>query len=332
MRKFVVFGICLSLAVFFVYVGGTVNADAQQKFELKWYQPEPAGHPWTDVGQMICDEIYKRSDGRIQITQYPAGALGSQYEAVEMLRVGTLDFLTSGPSILTSFDEDVQVFALPYLFRDREHAYKVIESDIGQKMFNDKILKKSGVRTIQFWYFGVRTLTIKGREVHTPADLAGAKIRCMDAPVFKHVIQSLGANATPLSFKELYLAMQTGVVEGQENPIPTIYRQKFYEVQDYIVLTNHSIHMGTVHVAEKMWQSLSESDRKMIMDVFNEYRSEIDKRLDADASANLEEMQAKGIKVIEPDREAFKEQATAYIMNVYNDKWGDLIRQIQAVE
>jgi TRAP-type transport system periplasmic protein len=328
MKKFAV--IMLSSIIVLFLVAGSVSG--QDVIRLRWYQPEPPGHPWTDVGQMIADEIFERSDGRIHIRQYPAGQLGSQYDAVEQLRTGSLDFLTSGPTILVDFDPDVQVFALPYLFRDKDHAYAVFESPTIQELFNERILEKSGVRTIQFWYFGNRTLTISGKEVETPGDLDGVRIRSMDAPVFLEVIKGLGADPTPIAFTELYMALQTGVVQGQENPVPTIYSQKFYEVQDYIVLTNHSVHMGTVHVSEQMWQSLSEEDREMILEVFEEYRPEIDERILKDTEEKLELMKEEGIEIIEPDLEAFREHAFEHIMDVYGDRWGDLIREIQAVE
>jgi tripartite ATP-independent transporter DctP family solute receptor len=313
-------------------ISGYSVSCAAEPLELKWYQADSSEHPWVVVGELICEEVYKRSDGRLKMIQYPSGVLGTEYEAVDMLRMGSLAFLTSGPSILTSFDEDVQVFALPYLFRDKEHAYKAFKIKAVQDLFNDVILKKSGVRTIAFWYFGDRTLTAN-LPVYKPNDLAGVKIRCMDAPVFKDVIKALGANPIPVSFSELYLALQTGVVQGQENPIATIYDSKFYEVQDYIILTAHSVHMGTVHVSEKIWQQLSESDQKLILDVFEEYQPMIDQKIVEATKINLQKMiDDFGVEVIDPDMTAFKEYANEYIMGVYGEKWGDLIEQIQAVE
>jgi len=331
-KQRVSWALSLLLAVTAVFLaGGWVPAWAAAPVELKWYQPEPAGHPWTDVGQIICDEIGKRSDGRLKLVQYPAGALGTQAQAVDMLRMGSLAILTSGPSILNAFDENVQVFSAPYLFRDREHAYKAFDLPWVQKLFNDTVLKKSGVRTIAFWYFGERNLTTKNRAAMKPDDMKGAKVRSMDIPVWKNVVASLGANPTPINFSELYMALQTGVVEGQENPIPTIHAQKFYEVQNYIILTKHVVHLGTVHVSEPVWQRLAEADRKLILDVFAQYRPEIDKRMDEKIASASKEMAAKGVKIITPDVEAFKAFAVKQFMGVYGDKWGGIIKEIQAV-
>jgi len=121
------------------------------------------------------------------------------------------------------------------------------------------------------------------------------------------------------------------VVEGQENPIPTIHAQKFYEVQNYIILTRHVVHLGTVHVSEQIWQRLSEADRKLILDVFAQYRPEIDKRMDEKIESATKEMTAKGVKIITPDLDAFKAHAVKQFMGVYGEKWGAIIKEIQAI-
>jgi tripartite ATP-independent transporter DctP family solute receptor len=330
MMRAVLQAVCVVVAAVALLV--PAGGPAAAATELKWYQPEPIGHPWTDVGQLICDEVGKRSGGRLKLVQYPAGALGTQAQAVDMLRVGSLAILTSGPSILNAYDENVQVFSAPYLFRDREHAYKAFDLPWVQKLFNDTVLKKSGVRTIAFWYFGERNLTTKTRAVTKPEDLKGAKIRSMDIPVWKNVVASLGANPTPVQFTELHMALQTGVVEGQENPIPTIYAQKFYEVQNYIVLTRHVVHLGTVHVSEPIWQRLAEADRKLVLDVFAEHRPLIDKKMDEKIESATKEMTARGVKIITPDLAAFKAHAVKQFMAVYGEKWGGIIKEIQAIQ
>jgi len=246
--------------------------------------------------------------------------------------MGSLAILTSGPSILNAYDENVQVFSAPYLFRDRDHAYKAFDLPWVQTLFNDTVLKKSGVRTIAFWYFGERNLTTKTRAVTKPEDLKGAKIRSMDIPVWKNVVASLGANPTPVNFTELHMALQTGVVEGQENPIPTIYAQKFYEVQNYIIMTKHVVHLGTIHVSEPIWSKLPEADRKLLLSVFSEFRPLIDKKMDEQIESAAKAMAARGVKIITPDMEAFRTHAVKQFMGVYGDKWGNIIKEIQAIK
>lgn len=308
------------------------EAAKPEVIELKWAQQMPVGHPWTDIGQKICDEVEKESNGRIKITNFPAGSLGKESETVTMMRSGSLAFSTSGPTILNSFYEPCQVFSFPYLFETKEKAYEVFEGPIGQKVFIDNILKNSGVRAIDFWYYGTRQLTTKGVAATKPQDLKGVKVRCMDNPVAKNVIAALGATPVPVSLAELYLSLQTGVVKGQENPLPTVYAQKFHEVQDYIINTNHSVHTGVVYVSEQIWQKLTEADRKLIMDVFKRNKPLIDKGIEAEAAKALEAMKAKGIKVIDPDIKAFQDYSKEFILNAYKDKadWMELYNQIIA--
>lgn len=321
----------LLCAIMLSFVLAVPALAGDKPIEMKWAQPEPAGHPWTDIGEEICKEIDKRSNGRIKITQYPAGQLGSHLELVEMLRTGSVALHTSGPAALNAFDERVQIFNMPYLIKSKEQAYRIFESEVGQKMFNDVILKRSGIRTLQFWYFGTRTLTLN-RSAMKPEDLAGAKVRCMEMPIFKDAIASLGANPTPITFSELYMALQTKVVDGQENPIPTIYAQKFYEVQPYVILTNHTVHMGTVHISEMVWKRLAKEDQDLIMAVFDEFRPKIDSAIEKDAVEKLEVMKKGGVTVVEPDYEAFKKHSLDYMMERYGKKWGDLIKAFNEIE
>ena len=307
---------------------GGGSSQPAEVIELKWYQPEPDGHPWTDVSRLIGEEIEKNSNGSLKVTIYPAGTLGTQAEAVNMLRAGSLELLTSGPSILASFYEPVQVFSLPYMFNDVNHAYKAFESEMGQKIFNEIILEKSGVRTLDVWYFGDRNLTTKGIAATKPEDLSGQKIRAMDTPIAKSVIESLGGNPIPVNIAELYMALQTGVVVGQENPVPTILAQKFNEVQDHLILTKHSVHMGTVHVAESLWQRLSDEQRQIVTDALAKYRPEIEKRIVEQTEAGIETLKSQGMTVVEPDLAAFRANAQSVIeknfgsqadwMEVYN--------------
>lgn len=334
MKKLFLVLLLLGLAAGIALAGGQPDKKAgaaEPEFVLKWNEPEPMGHPWADTGKMICEEVYKRSNGRIKIDHYPAGTLGGQPEAVEMLRMGSLFMLTSGPSILNAFNEDVQIFSVPYLFRDREHAYKAFKMPWVQHLFNEDVLEKSGVRTIAFWYYGDRNVTTKNVQAYKPEDLAGVKIRCMNIPVWKTVVASLGANPTPVAYAELYMALQTGVAQGQENPFTTVVSQKFYEVQNYIIETRHVVHMGTIHVSEQIWQKLPEADRTMILEVFDEYLPVMDELMDKKTEEAIAFLKEKGVTIIEPDREAFKEHATREFMKVYGDKWGDIIKEIQAV-
>ncbi len=313
------------------FAGGKQEAAPAAKVqELKWYQPEPDGHPWTDVSRQIAEEIGKNSGGSLKISIYASGVLGTQAEAIDMLRTGSLALETSGPSILASFYEQVQVFSLPYAFDNAAQGYAYFESPAGQRIFND-ILKKSGVRTLDVWYFGDRNLTINNVAVRTPGDLAGKAVRCMDTPIAKTVIASLGGSPIPLNFAELYMALQTGVVVGQENPIPTIIAQKFYEVQNTLVLTRHSVHMGTVHASEIIWQGLTQGQRDVITAALAKYRPVIEERINRNTVEGLTFLKQKGMTVLEPDLTPFRENAKKMIAATFgnNKVWMDEIKALE---
>jgi len=324
MRKLLVLLLAVVVAV------SAFAAGPSKVIELKWYQPEPEGHPWTDVSKLIAEEVEKNSNGTLKVTIYPAGVLGTQAEAIDMLRTGSLALETSGPSILASFYSPVQVMSLPYAFDDAAQGYAYFESPAGQKIF-DYIKKKSGVRTLDVWYFGDRNLTTKNIIVKTPKDLTGKAIRCMDTPVAKTVVASLGGSPVPINFGELYLALQTGVVAGQENPIPTIISQKFYEVQNTLVLTKHSVHMGTVHVSEMIWQSLTKAQRDVITAALAKYRPVIEQRINKNTVEGLAFLKSKGMTIIEPDLTPFKESSKKVIAATFG-KDADWMKEINALE
>jgi len=324
--------------LFMVLAAGMVMAAASRDSagvqELRWYQPEPDGHPWTDISYLIAKEVGDKSGGSIKITIYPAGVLGSQAEAVDMLRTGSLALLTAGPSILASFYEAVQVASLPYIFDDPEHGYRFLSSPYAQRVYNEIILSRSGVRTLDFWYFGDRNLTTKGIKVNTPADLNGIMVRAMDTPIARTVVSSLGANPVPIAFTELYLALQTGTVRGQENPIPTILAQKFYEVQDNVILTKHSVHMGTVHVSEQIWSRLTADQQKIILDALAKYRPEIQNRIVQQTIEGVQTLRSRGIDVYEPNLEAFRSNAARIVDQNFgnNPEWKEAIDATRALK
>lgn len=307
--------------------GGQAEGEVK---ELSWYLGEAEDHPWSQVSYDIAKDIEEGTGGSIKIKVYPGGSLGTQAEALDMLRTGSLAFEVTGPSILASFCEQVQVYSLPYAFDSVEQAYGYFASDGSQRMYNETVLEASGVRTLDVWYYGDRHLTIKGLEPTKPEDLSGLSVRCMDTPIAKSVVASLGGNPVPINMSELYLALQTGVVVGEENPVPTVIAQKFYEVQDAIVLTKHSVHLGTVEVSEQIWQGLSEEERQVITDVLAKYRPIIEERIVKETEEGLEFLKENGMKVIEPDIEAFKANAQKVVEETFGQdpEWAAAISDL----
>lgn len=319
-----------------VFAGGQREAadpTEPQRMNLRWSGMMSPTHAWVITAQDLAREVAERTDGRITIQFYPAGALGTQADGIEMLGTGDLAFLTSGPTIFSSYVPQAQLFMLPYVFDDLDHVRRVVQAPFIEEMFNEEILEKTGVRTLAWWYYGDRHLTTRNTPARTPEDVTPLKIRSVDNPVAQNVVLGLGGNPVPIAFDELYFALQTGVADGQENPVTTIYDRKFFEVQNYMIETRHNVHMGTVHVSERVWQSLSQEDRDMFVELFDKYTVQVDQLIEELTEQNLSDMKAAGLQVIEPDREAFRHHATSHINRVYggDPQWSEILQQIEAL-
>jgi TRAP-type transport system periplasmic protein len=314
----------LFLVVVILLVLGSWSMSAE--VTLQWGGVMSPTFPWSIAAIEASEEIYERTDGRIKIDVYHSGQLGTEAELIEQLVVGSIAMATSGPTILADYNEDLKIFTQPYIFRDEEHANKFYDSEIAREMFA-KAQEKSGVMTIAGWYYGTRHMTTaKGIIVQKPEDLKGIKIRCPDYQPSVIAMRALGATPTPLSFSELYMALQTGVVDGQENPLTTILDQHFYEVQSNIILTGHSVHMGTVHFSEKIWNELTEEDREIIREVVQSKRSDISDMINNLSREALLTFIEKRMNIIQPDVEAFREHASKNLFqefpelqSVYNE-------------
>jgi tripartite ATP-independent transporter DctP family solute receptor len=304
-------GFLLVLGFVLVFSGGILFAGGSQEsgaeaetVKLKWSHMFSEDHPTHIVNQMIIDEIYKRSDGKIVIEQYGNGVLGKETDIMDMVRGGSVAMISSGTNMLTSFYDPLQVAFWPYIFEDLDHFYRFFNSKDGQAMF-DEIREKTGIMTINVNFLGARNITTKGIPVTKPSDLSGVKMRCMTVPIVQAGHEALGANPVPIAFSELYFALQTGVVQSQENPAAVINDKKFYEVQDHIIISEHSLAPGVTCVSEKIWNTLPEEYQKIILEVEKEYRPEQDKMTIEQEAQLIEQFKKRGMTVMYPDKAAF---------------------------
>lgn len=205
------------------------------------------------------EEIEKNTDGRYRVQLYANAQLGDDVKAVEALLAGTLEMTVPSTSPLTGLSQELGVFDLPFLFPDAATAYKVLDGPVGQKILDN--LAARGVVGLAYWDNGFRHLTNSVREIRTPADVKGLKIRTMQNPVHLAAWEALGADPVPMPFSELFAAMQTRKIDGQENPVPTIYQQKFVEVQKYCTLTGHIYTPFVVLISKKVWDGMPPGDQ-----------------------------------------------------------------------
>ena len=228
-------GLRVLLAALAVLTAWPSAASAQTK--LKWAHVYEVAEPYHTQAVWAAEEIKKRSNGKYQIDVFPASQLGNENQINEALGLGTVDMIYTGVAFAGSIHKPIAITNAPFVLRDFEHWKLYRDSQLFRdiaKGYEDKTKHK----VITLTYYGQRMVTAN-KEIKKPEDMKGMKLRVPPAPLFLMFTKSVGANATPIAFAEVYLALQQGTVDGQENPLPTIMAKKFYEVQSHIMLTGH---------------------------------------------------------------------------------------------
>ena len=273
--------------------------------KLKWAHVYETSEPFHTASVWAAQEIGKRTSGRYQIDVYPASQLGKETDINQGLSLGSVDIIISGSSFAAKSYPPIGVTYYPYTFRDAEHLLAYTKSDVFKELtkgYEDK----SGHHIAAVTYYGVRH-TSSNKPIKTCTDMKGLKIRVPDVPAYLAMPRACGANTAPIAFAEVYLALQNGTVEAQENPLTTIEAKKFYEVQKHIVLTGHIVdHLNTV-VAGGLWKKLSEEDRKIFTDVAQEAAAKATGEIKINEAKLVDFFKQKGLTVTDVDKNAFRD-------------------------
>ncbi len=276
-------------------------ASAQTK--LKWAHVYETSEPYHQQALWAASEIAGRTNGRYQVDVFPASTLGKETDINQALSLGTVDIIYTGMAFAGRIYPPMSIASGPFIFRDYDHWQKFRNGLVFREVakgYEDK----SGHKIVGYTYYGQRHLTAN-KMVTKPEDMKGMKLRVPDAPLFVMFPRAVGANPTPIAFAEVYLALQNGTVDAQENPLPTIDAKKFYEVQKYIILTGHITESLVTIVAGDTWKKLSETDRKIFSDVLWEASSRATNDI-VDAEAKLvTDFQKRGVNVVKVDRGPF---------------------------
>lgn len=278
-------------------------ATAQTK--LKWAHVYETSEPFHKWSVWAGEEIGKRTNGRYEIQVFPASTLGKESEINQGLQLGTVDIVLTGASFAARSYPPLAISYFPFIFRDAEHQLKYANSEVFRELAAGYD-KASGNHIVALNYYGARHVT-SNKVIAKPEDMKGLKIRVPDAPAYLAFPKALGANPTPIAFAEVYLALQNGTVEAQENPLPTIEAKKFYEVQKNISLTGHIVDSLLTIVSGQLWNKLSEADRKIFTEVMREAADKTGREIIASEARLVEEFKQKGKNVITVDKNAFRE-------------------------
>ncbi|MBL8671603.1 MAG: sialic acid TRAP transporter substrate-binding protein SiaP [Alphaproteobacteria bacterium] len=296
-------------------------ARGQGKTVIRWGELLAATHPQVQMVDRISKEVKEKSSGRIDIQVFPGGQLGSGKDMMESVSSGALHFTTDGAGALGAFLPALTLVEAPYLWRDAAHLAKVSKSPIFGKM-NDELVAKRGMRMLNVTYYGKRHLTTGSKAVRTPADMVGFKLRVPPVDVFQAMADAWGAKATPIAFPELYLALSQGAVDGQENPLPTIQSGKFFEVQKFLVLTEHIITPRLIIVNEAFWKGLPAADRSMMQAAFDAGAAWQDKELLGQEASLVATLKGAGMTVIEPDLALWRKPVLDTVPAKFEARWG----------
>ena len=297
----------LALCVATLFAILIVIGPVQAQTKLKWAHVYEVAEPYHANALWAAEEIKKRTDGRYEIAVFPASQLGNENQINEGLGLGTVDIIYTGASFAGSIHKPLAITGAPFILRDFDHWKAYRDSNLFRdlaKGYEDKTRHK----VVAILYYGQRMLTAN-KEIRKPEDMKGMKLRVPPAPLFLMFTKSVGANATPIAFAEVYLALQQGTVDGQENPLPTIMAKKFYEVQSHIMLTGHITESLVTIVGTHVWSKLSDADKKVFEDVLKEASARSTDQIRASELKLADEFRKLGKTVVEVDREAFRKAA-----------------------
>jgi tripartite ATP-independent transporter DctP family solute receptor len=288
---------------------------------IRWGELLATTHPQVQMLDRIAKEVKEKSSGRIDIQVFPNGQLGSGKDMIESVSSGALQFTTDGAGALGAFLPQLSLIEAPYLWRDAAHLAKVTGTPVFAKM-NEDLASRRNMRMLNVTYYGKRHLTTGSKAVQTPADMAGFKLRVPPVDVFRAMAEAWGARPTPIAFPELYLALSQGAVDGQENPLPTIQSGKFFEVQKFLVLTEHIITPRMVIVNDTFWKGLLAADRTLLQAAFDSGAAWQDKELLAQEGTLVATLKGAGMTVIEPDLAAWRKPVLDTVPAKFEERWG----------
>jgi tripartite ATP-independent transporter DctP family solute receptor len=316
------------LPVLLFLVAFVLPASAQQKQIWKASDVQPSGYPTVEAIVRMGKKLEAQTNGRISIQMYPQMQLGGEKEMIEQAQVGALQIARISVGALGPVIDELNVFNMPFIFRDEAHMRKVIDGPIGTELL-EKISTNPNSRLIALGWMDAGTRNVySNKPVTKPADLKGMKVRMMGNPIFVETMNAMGGNGVAMGFNELYSAMQTGVVDGAENNEPTVLAQNHYQVAKVYSLTGHLIIPEMFVFSRRTWDALSKDEQGLLRKLSREAQFEERALWDEKTAKATEELKAKGVQFVVADKPAFY-KATQPIRDKYGAKYTALLKRIE---
>lgn len=304
-------------------------SEISNKTSLKLAHSLDVIHPVHKGIEYMAEQVAKKSEGKLQIEIYPSQQLGTERQCLELLQIGGLAMTKVSAAVMENFAPNMEVLSLPYIFRGRGHHYNVLDGEVGKKLLVQS--EKYNLRGLTYFDAGQRSFYSK-EPVRTPTDLDDKKIRVMESVTAMNLVRSLGGAPTPISWGELYTALQQGIVDGAENNPPSFYTSRHYEICKYYTLNEHTAVPDILVIGTTAWNRLSKQEQQWLQEAADEAKIYQRKLWQVAEQEALDAVKAAGVEVIIPDKSLFSEK-TKDLLDAYKDQPEkyQLIQGIQAV-
>lgn len=322
----------LALMVSLLWVGcgnktDSKSVDGEKVYNLKLAHIMPLDHPNGLGAQHFADLVKKETNGKVVISVFPAGQLGNEKDTFDAIEMGSIDFGVLGFGEPSKRFKDFGIFDAPFLATSRDQMVKILNSDVSNKLYSS-MGNKIGLRALSGFYYGARYITTSKNEIREPKDLKGLNIRVPDQKIYIDTLSSMGASATPMSFGEVFLALQQGVIDGQENPLATIASNKFNQVQKYLIKSEHIIGTQAIYMSNKSRESLPKKYVEIIDQAAKETANWTDKVAFDKEDEYLVTLQKNGMILIDDvDKASFKKSTE----NIYKEFTPELVSKLRAI-
>ncbi len=332
MKRIVVAGLVMMLATLVFSGGQEEGAGARLRYAHMNSPESVAGKQAVHFAELVKE----KTNGEIIIEVYPSSQLGTIQEQAEMVSNGTVAFHHNTMAGIGSLYPDYSVLDTPFLYRSVDHLMRVtdVNSPVMKKL-NEGAIAERNIRNIYNFFFGARQLTAN-KAVYSPADLKGMKIRAIPFPIYMTAVEGMGAIATPIDWSEVPTALATGAADGQENPVGVIYANKLFDIQSHMMITSHIMGAECVVMNETVWKSLTDSQKKAVMEAAEETAEWATAKTIESEKADIVKLKEAGMTVITADTglqlDAFRKSVSMLVRERFNDKYGDLYSIIDTIK
>jgi tripartite ATP-independent transporter DctP family solute receptor len=310
------------------------TALAQQKVVLKASDVHPEGYPTVAAVEDMGKKLSKATNGKLSVAMYPSMQLGGEKEAIEQAQVGAIAFARVSVGALGPVVDDLNVFNLPYVFRNTAHAQKVMDGEIGKELLDKVTNSGKGIVGLCWMDAGARSFYDTKHPIKTMADLRGLKVRVMGNPMFVDMANSMGANGVAMGYDQVFTSLQTGVIDGAENNPPSFVFDNHYQVAKYYTIDEHLIVPEMLVMSKKIYDSLSKDEQALIMKYAREAQMEERKLWEQYEKQAMDKAKASGVQIIhmsDADKKKMQE-AVKPVWDKYGPKYAAMVKRIQAVK